>query len=144
MSIFNRIAGIEQPRIPLLQLLSDAIKVMDGEVAITALEYETGVNGETAQLSQAEVAELGEYLVAFGARIEALVATAMKADMVTYRQTLQGADPMFISSVEAAAITAKAVLEARSIVRSQLEDYLLNAERGNTTESEFRSWVGLI
>ena len=124
--------------------MSDAIKVMDGEVAITALEYDTGIDDAKAPLSQNELAELGEYLTAFGARIQTLVATDLKAAMVTYRATLVVDNPQYLSSTDVAAITAKAVLDARAIVRSQIEDYLLNAEHGSATEAQFRSWVGLI
>ncbi len=93
MSIFNRIAGLEEPRLPWLRVLSDLILVMDGQVQLSALQYETGINQDKEPLSESEQAEAVEYMTAIGGRIQSLVASMLKAAAVQHRATLASNDP---------------------------------------------------
>lgn len=67
MSVFNRIAGTEEPKIPVWFIISDCMKVVDSRMTFPqfAAEY---------SLTQLEQAEMGEYLTAVGTILTAEIA----------------------------------------------------------------------
>ncbi len=62
MSVFNRIAGTEEPKIAVWYIMMDVLKLIDSRM--TFLELATAYN-----LSGAEQSELGEYLAAINAMV---------------------------------------------------------------------------
>ena len=57
MSVFNRIAGTEEPKIPVWFIISDVMMLIDGEKTFQQLATEYTMTGP-------EQAEVGEYLTA--------------------------------------------------------------------------------
>jgi len=60
MSVFNRIAGTEEPKIPVWYIISDVMKVIDSRLTFAQLVAEYS-------FTSAEQTEIGEYLTAVGA-----------------------------------------------------------------------------
>jgi hypothetical protein len=114
MSIFNRIAGTEEPKIPVWPVMMDFTRVLDQE--ITFAQFAT-----IHELNQTEQAEAGEYLTAIGT-------------LVTERAT---------ALVTAGIGTQLATIIARGTVDNQLRYGLLRAEQGTITEAALRSVLGM-
>ena len=114
MSIFNRIAGTEEPKIAVWPIMMDITRVMDQEITFAdlATQYE---------LSAEEQAEMGEYMTAIGAII---------TDEVTERMRIGMGQ-------------AYAVRDARVSVDAVLRYSLLRIEQGTMTVEMFRSVLGL-
>lgn len=114
MSIFNRIAGTLEPKIPVWPIMMDFTRVMDSELSFAdlATKYE---------LSPAEQAEAGEYLTAIGALVQSEVATRLTMGWPQ----------------------ESAIRDARVSVDAVLRYALLRAEQGTITESQFRARLGL-
>lgn len=114
MSIFNRVAGAEEPKIPVWPLMMDFTRVLDEE--ITFAEFAT-----LYELSTAEQAEANEYLIAIGTLV---------TDRTT---TLAGIGiPLALATVM-----------ARGTVDNQLRYGLLRAEHGTITEAALREVLGM-
>ena len=114
MSIFNRVAGTEEPKIAVWPLITNMTRVMDGEITLQQL---TALHS----FSAAEQDEADEYLLHFVTLIQD------KALL------LQGAS---IPQTEAIEL-------ARSIVDAKVRHALLRCEGGTIDEATFRSNLGL-
>ena len=67
MSVFNRIAGTEEPKIPVWFVISDCMKVIDGRLTFPQLVAEYDFTAD-------EQAEMGSYLTAVGAILQTEIA----------------------------------------------------------------------
>ena len=114
MSIFNRIAGTEEPKIPVWPLMMDFTRALDQE--ITFQEFAT-----IHEMDQTEQAEAAEYLTAIGT-------------LVTERATALAGVGIPIQL---------ATIIARGTVDSQLRYGLLRAEQGTITEAALRAVLGI-
>ena len=114
MSVFNRIAGTEEPKIPVWPLLTNFSRLIDAEITMQQL-------AELHELSQAEVIELQSYLVAISSLIE-----ADKAELVRI-----GMAQPFVTDYAHARINVKVF------------PLMLRIEQGTITESQFRAKLGL-
>lgn len=114
MSIFNRIAGTEEPKIPVWPVMMDFTRVLDQE--ITFAQFAT-----IYELSQAEQAESAEYLAAIGT-------------LVIERTT---------ALVTAGIATQLATIIARGTIDNQLRYGLLRTEQGTITEAALRAVFGM-
>ena len=114
MSIFNRIAGTDEPKIPVWPVMMDFTRVLDQE--ITFAQFAT-----IHQLDQAEQAEAGEYLTAIGG-------------LVTDRATALAGVGIPVQL---------ATIIARETVDNQLRYGLLRAEQGTITEAALRAVLGM-
>ena len=114
MSIFNRIAGTEEPKIAVWPIMMDFTMVLDGQMTTQQL-------AEAHQLNQAEQAEAAQYLAAIGAMVtsEAQVRVGVGFPMES------------------------AVRDARVSVDAVLRYGLLRCEQGKITEVAFRASLGL-
>lgn len=115
MSVFNRIAGTEEPKIAVWPIMMDFTRVMDQEITMTEL-------ATIHSLTLEEVQECGEYLTAIGAIVQSEVATRMG---IGWPQE-------------------SAVRDARVSVDAVLRYALLRTEQGTLTEQQFRSQLGLL
>ena len=114
MSIFNRVAGTEEPKIPVWPVMMDFTRVLDQE--ITFQEFAT-----IHELDQTEQAEAAEYLTAIGT-------------LVTERATALAGVGIPIQL---------ATIIARGTVDSQLRYGLLRAEQGTITEAALKVTLGI-
>ena len=114
MSIFNRIAGTAEPKIPVWPIMMDFTRVMDQELSFAdlATKYE---------LSPAEQAEVSEYLTAIGALVQAEVATRLTMGWPQ----------------------ESAIRDARVSVDAVLRYALLRTEQQTITEAQFRTRLGI-
>lgn len=113
MSAFNRLAGTEEPKLPVWPIITDFTRVMDGEITIQQLAVKYSLSAD-------EQVEVGEYLTALGS-------------MVTTRAT----------AMAAALGVDNATETARAIVNAKMMHALLRAEQGTHTEASFRAVFGL-
>lgn len=116
MSAFERLAGIQEPKLPVWGMITGVTRVLDGEVSLSDLAQTPDFT-----LSEAEQLEVGEYLVAIGAMV-----TARAEDLV-----LSGLPEELATEV------------ARAIVNSKVMHALLRLEQGSHTEGSFRAVFGL-
>lgn len=114
MSIFDRVSGTEEPKIPVWPLMMDFTRVLDSE--ITFQEFAT-----LYDLSAAEQTEANEYLTAIG-------------NLVTDRTTTLAGVGIPL---------ALATIMARGTVDNQLRYGLLRAEHGTITEAALRTTLGI-
>lgn len=114
MSVFNRIAGSEEPKIPVWPLMTNFSRLVDGEINMQTL---AGLH----DLDVGEVTELTTYLQTLGARIQ-VFSTAL---------VTSGVDQAVASEL------------ARAIVTSRTFPLLLRIEQGTITEQQFRQKIGL-
>ena len=114
MSIFNRVAGTDEPKIPVWPVMMDFTRVLDQE--ITFAQFAT-----IHELDQTEQAEAIEYLTAIGT-------------LVTERATA-------LAGVGIPVQLATTI--ARCTVDSQLRYGLLRAEQGTITEAALRAVLGI-
>jgi len=114
MSVFNRIAGTEEPKVPIWPIMMDFTRVMDGEIDMTQL-------AEIHQFNQTEMAEVGEYLTAIGGIVQAEAGVRMALNWPQ----------------------ESAVRDARVSVDAVLRYALLRTEQGTFTEQQFRTALGL-
>ena len=114
MSIFNRIAGNEEEKIPVWPIMMDFTRVLDSELTFQEL-------AEKYTLSQAEQLEAQEYLGAIGAMVQSETAERIG---LGWEQT-------------------SAIRDARVSVDAVLRYGLLRCEQGTITEAAFRSSLGL-
>lgn len=114
MSVFNRIAGTLEPKIPVWPIMMDFTRVMDQELSFAdlATKYE---------LSPEEQAEAGEFLTAIGVIVQAEVATRLALGWPQ----------------------ESAIRDARVSVDAVLRYALLRAEQGTISEEAFRARLGL-
>ena len=114
MSIFKRIEGTEEPKIPVWPIMMDFTRVLDSEITFQHF-------AEKHKLNQAEQAEASEYLTAIGglvtARATALAGIGIPVQLAT--------------------------IMARGTVDNQLRYGLLRAEQGTITEAALRSTLGM-
>jgi hypothetical protein len=114
MSAFDRLAGTEEPKLPVWPLITDFTRVMDGELSFAQL-------AATFELSASEQTEVGEYLTAIGV-------------MVTSR----------VQSLMADGLGQEIAIEtARAIVNAKVMHAMLRAEQGTHDEASFRAVFGL-
>lgn len=114
MSVFNRIAGTEEPKIPVWPIMMDITRVMDAEITFQQLATSYSLDAE-------EQTELGEYMTAIGSILTAEVATRMG---IGWEQ-------------------ASATRDARVSIDAVLRYALLRAEQGSMSIQQFRTWLGL-
>ena len=114
MSIFNRIAGTEQPKVAVWPIMMDITRVMDEEISFTDL-------AEQYSLSAEEQAEMAEYIQAIGAMI---------VTEVTERMTFGWGQ-------------VGATRDARVSIDAVLRYALLRIEQGTMTLEQFRTALGL-
>lgn len=114
MSIFNRIAGTEKPKIAVWPIMMDFTMVLDGQMTAQQM-------AEAHQLDEDEQAEATEYLAA----IESLVTSEAQVRVGV-------GFPM-----------ESAVRDARVSVDAVLRYGLLRCEQGKITEAAFRASLGL-
>lgn len=114
MSIFNRIAGTEDPKIAIWPLMMDFTRVLDSE--ITFEQFAT-----IYSLSENEKSEAGEYLTRIG-------------ELVTDRT---------VELMGVGISQSLATVIARGTVDSQLRYGLLRTEIGTITESQLRANLGI-
>lgn len=114
MSIFNRIAGTEEPKIAVWPIMMDFTMVLDGEMQFADLATKYNLN-------QDEQLEAQEYLGAIGTMVqsEASVRIGLGWPQVS------------------------AVRDARVSVDAVLRYALLRAEQGTITLQQFREQLGL-
>jgi hypothetical protein len=115
MSVFNRIAGTEEPKIPVWPIICDFTRMMDNELSLSQL-------GTIYNLSQAELAECTEYAQGLA---------AMLADETTERLRV-GWGQAFADG------------DARSRINALIFHLLLRTEQGTLTEAQFRARLGLV
>ena len=128
MSIFNRVAGTEEPKIPVWPLMMDFTRVLDEEISFAefAAKY---------QFSQAEQIDAVKYLTAIGTLVTTRQALLLKAWNVEGREDL--------TQQEVDALTFHARLDARGTVDNQLRYGLLRAEQGTITEAALKATLGM-
>lgn len=114
MSIFNRIAGVEEPKIAVWPIMMDFTRVMDSELSFADLS-------QKYSLSQQEQVEASEYLTAIGAMVQ------------SETQVRVGVGFPLESAIRDARVSVDAVLRYG----------LLRCEQGTITESAFRTSLGL-
>ena len=114
MSVFNRIAGIEEPKIPVWPIMMDIIRVMDQEITFAGL-------AELYSLSPEQQAEIGEYMTAIGVMLAEESATRISLNWPQ----------------------ASAVRDARVSVEAVIRHALLRVEQGSMNVTQFRQWLGL-
>lgn len=114
MSIFNRIAGVQEPKIAVWPIMMDFTMVLDGEITLEQLV-------EAHQLDEDEQVEVGEYLTAIGALVQAETQVRVGVGF-----------PL-----------ESAVRDARVSVDAVLRYGLLKCEQGKITEAAFRASLGL-
>lgn len=114
MSLFNRMAGTEDPKIPVWPVMMDFTRVLDQEITFQQF-------AELYSLSQQEQAEAAEYLTRIGqlvvARTTELAGIGIGLELAT--------------------------VMARGTVDNQLRYGLLKAEYGQITESQLRANLGI-
>lgn len=117
MSLFNRIAGIEEPKIGVWPIMTDFTRVLDQEVGFGLSELATKYN-----LSQEEQTEASAYLQHLATMVEnralSLVVIGIDADLATEI--------------------------ARSVVDAKFRHGLLRAENKTITELQFKNNLGMI
>jgi len=113
MSVFNRIAGTEDPKLPVWPIMMDFTRVMDAELSFEDL-------AKNYELSPAEQAEVGEYLTAIGTLVQAEVATRLTMGWPQ----------------------ESAIRDARVSVDAVLRYALLRTEQQTLTEEQFRTSLG--
>lgn len=128
MSLFDRIAGTAEPKIPIWPFMMDVTRTLDTEITIQQL-------AEIHELTEAEVAEAIEYIAHIGGLVQSRAALLIKAWQIGTRQDL--------TAEEIEALTAHAVLDARGTVDNQLRYGLLRAETGKIDEPTFRANLGM-
>ena len=114
MSIFNRIAGTEEPKIPVWPVMMEITRLMDAEITFADLVQIYG-------LSQAEQLEIGEYLTAIQALVTGEVTERMRIGMGQ----------------------AFAMRDGRVAIDAVLRYALLRIEQGTMTLEVFREKLGL-
>lgn len=114
MSIFNRVAGIEESKIPVWPLMVDFTRVLDNDLSLAdfVIKY---------NLSTAEQTEANQYFAAIGSMIQAEVQARMN---IGFPQDL-------------------AIRDARTSIDAVLRYALLRCEHGTITEAAFRTSLGL-
>ena len=114
MSLFDRIAGTEDPKIGVWPIMMDLTRVLDSEIDMEQL-------ATIYSLSAAEQTEAGEYLTHCGnlvtSRATALVGAGIPLDLAT--------------------------VLARGSVDNQLRYGLLRAEQGTIDEATLRANLGM-
>ena len=115
MSIFNRIAGIEEPKIPVWPIICDFTRMMDNELSIAEL-------AALYSMSQNETSECVSYMIALGGMLADETAERVRIGM-----TQEFADG-----------------DARSRINALIFHLLLRAEQGTLTEAEFRQRLGIV
>ena len=117
MSLFNRIAGTEEPKIGIWPIMTDFTRVLDQEVGFGLSELATKYD-----LSQEEQTEAGAYLQHLGSMVQdratSLVANGIGANLATEI--------------------------ARSVVDAKFRHGLLRAEVGTITEQQFKDNLGMV
>ena len=114
MSIFNRVAGTEEPKIPVWPVMMDFTRVLDQEITFEQFSA-------IYLLSPEEQAEAAEYITAIGT-------------LVTERATALAGVGIPVQL---------ATTMARCTVDSQLRYGLLRAEQGTITEAALRAVLGM-
>lgn len=114
MSVFNRIAGTQEPKIPVWPIMMDITRLIDEEITFAEL-------AAIYQLSPVEQAEIGEYLTAIG---------TILATELAIRTGLNWPE-------------ASANRDARVSVETVLRHALLRIEQGTMTLQQFRTVLGL-
>ena len=114
MSVYDRIAGTLEPKVPVWPIMMDFTRVMDGEITIQQL-------AEIYQFNSDEMVEVGEYLTAIGAMVQAEVVTRIG---IGWPQD-------------------SAIRDARVSVDAVLRYALLRTEQGTYSVKLFRSALGL-
>lgn len=116
MTFFNRVAGTEEPKVPVWNLRTDIPRVLNQEpgfgIAELAAKYEC---------DQVETAELGEYVTHAGTMIVARV-TALMADGLNQ---------------------ANATEVAKATVDSIVSHALLRVEQGTMDQAGLREYLGM-
>lgn len=115
MSVFARIAGTEEPKIPVWPIICDFTRMMDNELSLAQL-------GELYDMSQAELTECTEYAQAFGAMLADETAERVR---VGWGQSFADGD-------------------ARSRINALIFHLMLRTEQGTLTEAQFRARLGLV
>lgn len=114
MSIFNKAAGIEQPKIAIWHLITDMTRVLDGNLLFTDF-------ANLYNLNQEETIETGQYLTKI-------------ADLVQERAT---------KLINAGIDSDLSTELARSVVFVKFWHGLIRCENNTITEQEFKANFGL-
>ena len=114
MSIFNRIAGTEEPKVPVWPIMVDFTMLIDGEITFAQLV-------EMHSLTQEEQAEVVAYLTSIGAIVQA--ESAVRIGLSWESESAQR--------------------DARVSVHTVLWYALLRIEQGKITVEQFRAALGL-
>lgn len=115
MSVFNRIAGTEEPKIAVWYIIADFTRMMDNELSLGQL-------AELYSMSQIEIAECAEYAQALGAMLATETAERVRIGM----------GQSFADG------------EARSRINALIFHLMLRTEQGTLTEAQFRNRLGLV
>lgn len=115
MSVFNRIAGTEEPKIPVWGIMVDFTMLIDQEITFADLVA-------MHQLSEAEQGEVVQYLTAIGGVVQ---------------------QESEIRIVSLSWPTESAQRDARVSVHTVLWYALLRIEQRKITEAQFRAVLGL-
>jgi hypothetical protein len=114
MSIFNRVAGTEEPKIPVWPIMMDFTRVLDGEMTIAELATVYELTAEEQTEAQQYLTRIGELVAE---RVAELVALGISQELST--------------------------ILARGSVDNQLRYGLLRAEHGTITETELKTNLGV-
>jgi len=115
MSVFNRIVGTEEPKIPVWPIICDFTRMMDNELSVAQL-------AALYSIDQDETTECISYMVALGSMLADETAERVRIGM---GQTYADGD-------------------ARSRINALIFHLLLRAEHGTLTEAQFRQRLGLV
>jgi len=129
MSVFNRIAGTEEPRIRSLYILNDFRKLFDNVITETQLEVNHNIS------STEDKAELAEYKIAIATKVTTLHQLLRLLWQLDTRVDLS---PQVKAGAEALALK-----NARGLIFLELFVSVLQIEQGAITIAEFRTSLGL-